>query len=50
MRKTWCITEKVYTSDVLGNARYTTAKNGRTFLKSTCASCGITKTKFVKMG
>ena len=42
----YCIKEKKITEDV--NPKYVLTKNGRMMRKSTCASCGITKTKFVK--
>ena len=33
---------------VPNSERYVKTKNGRLMLKSKCASCGITKSKFVK--
>lgn len=48
MSNTWCVRERKRTSDVPGSGRYTTTTNGRTMLKTTCASCGATKSRFVK--
>ena len=45
--KSYCVKEKKQTECVEPNG-YKTAKNGRTMFWCTCASCGITKTKFVK--
>ena len=45
--KSYCVKEKKQTECVELNG-YKTAKNGRTMFWCTCASCGITKTKFVK--
>ena len=42
----YCVKEKQFTENI--NPKYVKAKNGRLMLKSKCASCGITKTKFVK--
>ena len=39
--------EKRFTPNVVGSEKITTAKNGRKLLKVKCASCGITKTRFV---
>ena len=39
--------EKRFTPNVEGSEKITTAKNGRRLLKIKCASCGITKTRFV---
>ena len=39
--------EKRFTPNVEGSEKITTAKNGRKLLKVKCASCGITKTRFV---
>ena len=39
--------EKRFTPNVLGSEKNTTTKNGRRMLKVKCASCGITKTRFV---
>ena len=48
MVKSYCVKEKKQTECVPGSERYVKTKNGRTMRKCTCASCGITKTKFVK--
>ena len=39
--------EKRFTPNVSGSETYATAKNGRRLLKVKCASCGITKTRFI---
>ena len=39
--------EKRFTPNVPGSEKNTTAKNGRRLLKVKCASCGITKTRFI---
>ena len=39
--------EKRFTPNVPGSKTYATAKNGRRLLKVKCASCGITKTRFI---
>ena len=39
--------EKRFTPNVSGSEKITTTKNGRRLLKVKCASCGITKTRFV---
>ena len=39
--------EKRFTPNVVGSEKITTAKNNRRMLKVKCASCGITKTRFV---
>ena len=39
--------EKRFTPNVVGSEKITTAKNGRRLLKVKCASCGITKTRFI---
>ena len=39
--------EKRFTPNVPGSEKITTAKNGRRLLKVKCASCGITKTRFI---
>ena len=44
--RTYCVKEKRETESL--NPQYVKAKNGRLMLKSTCASCGITKSQFVK--
>ena len=43
----YCVKEKRFTPNVSGSETYATAKNGRRLLKVKCASCGITKTRFV---
>ena len=48
MVKSYCVKEKKQTECVPGSERYVKTKNGRTMMKCTCASCGITKAKFVK--
>ena len=40
--------EKRFTPNVSGSETYATAKNGRRLLKVKCASCGITKTRFLR--
>ena len=42
----YCIKEKKVTENI--NPEYVRAKNGRLMLRTKCASCGITKTRFVK--
>ena len=39
--------EKRFTPNVAGSEKITTTKNNRRLLKVLCASCGITKTRFV---
>ena len=39
--------EKRFTPNVPGSETFATAKNGRRLLKVKCASCGITKTRFI---
>ena len=46
----YCVKEKRFTPNVSGSETYPTAKNGRRLLKVKCASCGITKTRFVSGG
>ena len=46
MVKSYCVKEKKQTECVPGSEQY--VKNGRTMMKCQCASCGITKAKFVK--
>ena len=46
--KSYCVKQKKVTECVPGSERYEKAKNGRLLMKCKCASCGITKTKFVK--
>ena len=48
MVKSYCVKEKRITECLPGSERYEKAKNGRLLMKCKCASCGITKTKFVK--
>ena len=43
----YCVKEKRFTPNVSGSEKYATAKNGRRLLKVKCASCGITKTRFI---
>ena len=50
MVKSYCVKEKKQTECVPGSERYVKTENGRTMMKCTCASCGITKAKFVKSG
>ena len=44
--RSYCVKERHVTESL--NPRYEKAKNGRMMMKSTCASCGITKSQFVK--
>ena len=39
--------EHRFTPNVVGSEKITTTKNGKRLLKVKCASCGITKTRFV---
>ena len=48
MVKSYCVKEKKQTECVPGSEQYVKTKNGRTMMKCKCASCGITKAKFVK--
>ena len=43
----YCVKEKRFTPNVSGSETFATAKNGRRLLKVKCASCGITKTRFI---
>ena len=43
----YCVREKRFTANVPGSETYATTKNGRRQLKVKCASCGITKTRFI---
>ena len=43
----YCVKEKRFTPNVSGSEKNTTTKNGRRLLKVKCASCGITKTRFI---
>ena len=42
--------EKRFTPNVVGSETFATARNGKRLLKVKCASCGITKTRFVSGG
>ena len=46
----YCVREKRFTPNVAGSEKITTTKNGRRQLKVKCASCGITKTRFISNG
>ena len=48
MLKSYFVKEKKQTECVTRSETYVKTKNGRTMMKCKCASCGITKTKFVK--
>ena len=48
MVKSYCVKERKETECVPGSKHYVKTKNGRTLMACKCASCGITKTKFVK--
>ena len=43
----YCLKEKRYTPNVQGSAKVAITKNNRKLLKIKCASCGITKTRFM---
>ena len=43
----YCVKEKRFTPNVVGSETFATARNGKRLLKVKCASCGITKTRFV---
>ena len=43
----YCVKEKRFTPNVPGSETFATTKNGRKLLRVKCASCGITKTRFV---
>ena len=43
----YCVKEKRFTPNVVGSETFATAKNGRRLLRVKCASCGITKTRFI---
>ena len=43
----YCVKEKRFTPNEEGSEKITTTKNNRRLLKVKCASCGITKTRFV---
>ena len=42
----YCLKEKKFTEDL--NPIQTITKNNRHIIKATCASCGITKSQFIK--
>ena len=44
----YCVKERRFTPNVSGSEKTVTTKNARKMLKVKCASCGITKTKFLK--
>ena len=46
--KSYCVREKKQTLCVPGSERRTVASNGRNMMSCKCASCGITKTQFMK--
>ena len=46
----YCVKEKRFTPNVSGSEKITTTKNNKRLLKVKCASCGITKTRFVSSG
>ena len=48
MVKSYCVKEKRQTDCVPGSETTVRAKSGWLMMKCKCASCGITKTKFVK--
>ena len=43
----YCVKEKRFTPNVLGSETFATTRNGKRLLKVKCASCGITKTRFI---
>ena len=43
----FCVKEHRFTPNVVGSEKITTTKNNKRLLKVKCASCGITKTRFV---
>ena len=45
--KSYCVREKIQTNSVSGSEIYMRTKNNRLILKSKCASCGNTKSRFV---
>ena len=45
--KSYCVREKIKTDSVPGSEKYVRTKNNRLMLKSKCASCGNTKSRFV---
>ena len=46
MVKSYCVRQKKQTDSVPGSEHFGKTKNNRLMLKSTCAECGVTKTKF----
>ena len=44
----YCVKEKRFTPNVPGSETFAITKNGRRQLKVKCASCGITKTRFIR--
>ena len=48
MVKSYLVKEKRQTECVSGSETTVRAKNGRLMMKCKCASCGITRTKFIK--
>lgn len=48
MTLSYCVREKRKTNSVPGSEKLIRTKNGRLMMKSKCASCGITKTQFLK--
>ena len=48
MVKSYLVKEKRQTECVPGSETTVRAKNGRLMMKRKCASCGITRTKFIK--
>ena len=47
--RSYCVKQKKQTECVPGSERVTKTKNGKSIMKCTCAECGITKTRFVKI-
>ena len=43
----YCVKEHRFTPNVVGSEKITTTRNGKRLLKVKCASCGITKTRFI---
>ena len=43
----YCVKEKRHTPNVQGSEKVVITKNNRKLLKAKCASCGITKTRFM---
>ena len=46
----YCVKEKRFTPNVAGSEKITITRNGKRLLKVKCASCGITKTRFISGG